>query len=189
MPKRKRKILNLQIRSNVPEPLADASPDRDLCQKCGAYLLAKRPFMRAFVPRKWTGKLLLVGERPGQDEDNNSGRPFTGAAGQILAQLLREGRYQAEDAAMTNGVRCAHPDNAEPTMTQIRCCRPFLLTEILELKPEAVLGVGTWATRALTNDGRASVTSTRGRRIDLPMDITTLDGPGPDGPGASEGGI
>ena len=153
----------------VPEPLSSAGPARPDCITCGLWKRAKRPFMRPFVPRGWAKRLLVVGEAPGGDEDERSGRPFTGPAGKLLTKLLGEAGFGDADVALANAVRCRPPANRTPTMRQIRCCRPFLETVLRGSAPAAVLGMGATALRALTNDGsRQSVTAERGRDIEVP---------------------
>ncbi len=164
----KPKAIPLAKQCLVAEDPATASPDRPLCQKCGAFNKARVPFMKAQVPAKWTGRLLIVGERPGQDEDQKSGYPFSGPSGKLLRQMLREAGFEYDEVAFTNATRCADPKNATPTTEQIRCCRPFLLWELERLNPQRVLGVGAKAGVALTNDGGLTVKGTRGRVLVVP---------------------
>lgn len=124
--------------------------------------------MRPFVPKGWTGRLLIVGEAPGADEDELSGRPFTGAAGKLLRTLWREAGYDDLDVALANSVRCRPRKNATPSMRQVRACRAFTVRVIEQLKPRSVLGVGTTALRSLSNQGTGSVTDNRGRQITVP---------------------
>jgi DNA polymerase len=119
--------------------------------------------MSAQIPPDWTRRILLVGEAPGAHEDQTSQHPFSGKSGTLLRQTLADAGFGEGDVAFTNSVRCRPPGNGTPTMTQIRCCRPFLLTELDDLAPQAVLGVGTTAARALTNNGAATVQALRGR--------------------------
>lgn len=125
--------------------------------------------MKPTVPRGWTGRLLVVGEAPGRHEDEVSGRPFTGPAGRLLWRLLRRAGYTKRDVALVNACRCRPPQNATPTMRQIRACRPFLLRVLHALRPACVVALGATALRAITNDGRAAqVTAARGRRLPVP---------------------
>lgn len=124
--------------------------------------------MRPFVPIGWTRRLLLVGEAPGEDEDENSGRPFTGRAGKLLRELYQLAGYQDIDIALVNSVRCRPRDNATPSMREVRACRSFLLRAIEQTHPEAILGLGNIALAALTNSGNLSVTSHRGRDLEIP---------------------
>ena len=165
---KKEKTLPLDRLCLEPEDLENATPFRPLCGKCGLFLKAKRPFMEAQVSQNWTRRLLIVGERPGQDEDKKSGHPFSGKSGKLLRGWLADKGFSQDDVAFTNATRCGGPDNTKPTMTQIRCCRPFLLWELENLKPETVLALGNSALAAVTNDGQASVTRSRGRLLDVP---------------------
>ena len=126
-----------------PEPLENASPDRPLCQKCGLFRFAKTPFMKPFIPEGYTHRALGVGEAPGKHEDEVSGRPFTGKAGELLDKKLKETGWSKKDVALHNATICRPQNNAEPTMTQIRCCRPFLLQVIRDLNPRFIIGFGT----------------------------------------------
>lgn len=115
------------------------------------------------VPPDWDRRLLVVGERPGQHEDGVSGRPFTGPSGQLLRELLA--RAGAGSCAFTTAVRCGGPDDATPTMAQIRACRPVLLRTLAELRPRAVLLVGQAALRSALDRGDVQVATHRGRNL------------------------
>lgn len=153
------------------EPFSAAHPLRVGCQECGLFQFCRTPFLRPWVPKGWHGgrRVLAVGEGPGEDEDERTHRPFTGPAGQLLVNLLREAGYRREDVAFDNSVRCRPKGNATPVMGQIRACRPFLLRVIEVLRPALVIGLGATALRALTNDGsRQNVTRERGRLLTCP---------------------
>lgn len=154
----------------VPEDPAGACPQRALCERCTLFREAKSPFMLPTVPKDWTGRLLVIGERPGQDEDKRSGQQFTGASGKLLRKWLEEHGFSAQDVAYHNATMCGGPDNRTPSMEQIKCCRPFLLHTINTLAPKTVLGVGGSALKGLTNDGGATVTRSRGRLLEIPID-------------------
>lgn len=168
---KKPKKIPLEKLCLVPEDPDMASPDRDLCTRCKLHEGATTPFMPPQIPEGWTKRLLIVGERPGQDEDKKSGHPFSGRSGVLLRKWLTEEGFGAQDVAFTNATRCGGPDNTTPTMLQIRCCRPFLLWELAKLQPETVLGVGDSSRRAFTNEGPGSVTTSRGRLLDVPVRV------------------
>lgn len=132
------------------------------------YATCKTPFLRPFVPQGWTGLLLLVGEGPGEDEDERSGRPFTGRAGKLLRSLYTDSGYTDRDIALVNAVRCRPPENATPSMSQVRACRAFVLRAIEVLRPRIIVGLGGSALRALTNNGDNNVTKARGKLLDVP---------------------
>lgn len=167
------KKLSLLARSKIAEDPSTAGPERDLCQRCKLDKTCQTPYMNPTPPANWTGKLLGVGEAPGADEDERSKRFFSGKAGQLLYKLLvaaglRVGEGSTpSDATFWNTVRCRPPNNATPTMEQIRCCRPYLLHKIQTLKPLVVLALGVSAIKALTNNGDASVVKSRGRPLKM----------------------
>lgn len=150
---KKPKPLTLAARSKLCEPFDAASPERDLCQKCELFQSAEKPFAPVLVPPDWTGEILIVDEQPSQDK----------RVDKALAALLAEAGYPRRSVAMAYAVRCA--GTAEPSMAQIRCCRPFLLQAIKELAPRTLLGIGTVTAKAIKNDGQANVTTLRGRVV------------------------
>lgn len=152
----------------VEERLSVASAERLWCQKCALYMHCKTPFIKPFVPAGWTRRMLLVGEAPGGDEDERSGRPFTGRAGKLLREVWQRAGYQDADVALVNAVRCRPRKNATPSMSAVRACRPFLLRAIRLLTPQLVVGLGGTALRALRNHGDANVTKARGRLLSCP---------------------
>ena len=86
----KAKTIPLEQRCVGIEDVRGALPERPDCQRCGLFEKAKTPFMWAQVPTDWTHRLLIVGERPGQDEDKKSGHPFSGQSGKMLRGRLQE---------------------------------------------------------------------------------------------------
>jgi uracil-DNA glycosylase family 4 len=153
----------------LSERLSSASHERFGCVSCG---LAKRcgtPFIKPYVPAGWESgrRILLLGEGPGGDEDK-AGRPFVGRAGKLLQRLWKLAGYRDVDIALHNAVRCRPPGNATPTVSQMRACRPFVLRTIEVLRPHVIIGLGTTAAKSLTNLGNASVTSCRGRLLQVP---------------------
>lgn len=164
MPKEKKPKIN----PLVSEKLSIASSERFGCTICTLFRTCKTPFLKPFVPVGWTGLLLLVGEGPGEDEDERSGRPFTGRAGRLLRDLYRTAGFNERDIALVNAVRCRPVDNATPSMSQVRACRSFVLRTIEVLRPRIIVGLGGSALRALTNHGDNNVTRNRGRLLTVP---------------------
>jgi len=144
------------------EGLSGASPDRVACQRCKLFQTCQTPFLLPYVPKDWTGLLLLVGEAPGEDEDERSGEPFTGRAGRLLSSLLVRAGYGPTDVAMVNAVRCRPGDNRTPHMPEVRACRPFLARVIQRLRPQYLIALGVTAAKSLSNED-VSVTKLRGR--------------------------
>jgi len=100
------------------------------------------------VDGKGRRKILICGEAPGSDEDQQ-GIPFVGKMGQFLQEELdRVGIDMREDCWITNSARCRPPDNKYPPRT-VDYCRPYLIQAVKELKPEIILLLGNYAVQSL----------------------------------------
>lgn len=87
------------------------------------------------------GRLLVVGEAPGADEDR-SGRGFVGDAGIKLRTLLSGSGLSEKDYWVANICRCRPPDNRKPKVQEIKACLPYLKSLIAEVQPKVILAVG-----------------------------------------------
>jgi DNA polymerase len=95
--------------------------------------------------------LLAIGEGPGADEDA-SGRPFVGAAGQLLdKELISIAIDRRENCFIANTVKCRPPGNRDPAPDELAACAPFLQRQITLLAPKAILALGRIASHALLN--------------------------------------
>jgi len=111
------------------------------CCKCPLCKTRTKP-----VPGEGSGKVMLVGEAPGREEDLE-GRPFVGRAGKLLRQKLREVGF--DEVYITNVVKCRPPNNRTPHKEEVEACKPYLEEEICCLKPELVIALGKTASKAL----------------------------------------
>ncbi len=91
-----------------------------------------------------TAEILFIGEAPGKDEDLQ-GRPFVGAAGKFLNQMLAEIGLKREDVFITNVVKHRPPDNRDPLPEEIEKCSDFLKAQVLLLKPLLIVTLGRHA--------------------------------------------
>ena len=106
-------------------------------------------------------RLLFVGEAPGADEDA-SGRPFVGKAGQLLNKIIEAIGLKREDILIGNVNRCRPPGNRQPTTEEARTCKPFLLREINVVRPEVIVVLGNTAMKNLL-DTKEGITRLRGQ--------------------------
>jgi uracil-DNA glycosylase len=117
------------------------------CGACGLYLKCQSPKMEVWGQGK--RKVLVVGEAPGQTEDDE-GRPFIGKAGQFLRDTLEQIEIDLDqDCWVTNSLICRPPNNATPDLKQIEYCRPNLLNTINRLFPNVVVLLGRSAVSSL----------------------------------------
>jgi DNA polymerase len=99
--------------------------------------------------------VLVVGEGPGAEEDA-SGRPFVGPAGQLLDRMLAAiGLSRAENCYIANVVKCRPPMNRDPAPDEQAACIGYLERQVALLKPKAILAAGRVPAQALlgTKDG------------------------------------
>ena len=105
-------------------------------------------------------KLMIVGEAPGQDEDEQ-GRPFVGRSGQLLDRILDSVGIYRDDAYVTNMVKYRPPGNRNPTTQEIQQSEPLLLEQIKLIRPQVISTLGNVPTQYFigTKDG---ITKTHG---------------------------
>jgi DNA polymerase len=106
-------------------------------------------------------RLMFIGEAPGADEDR-TGRPFVGRAGQLLTKMINAMGLQRESVYITNVLKTRPPNNATPTLDEARLCAPYLYEQIGAIRPEAIVTLGLPATRLLLGTDQ-SMSSLRGR--------------------------
>jgi DNA polymerase len=91
-----------------------------------------------------TADLMFVGEGPGYNEDRQ-GRPFVGAAGGFLNDLLASVGLRREDVFITNMVKCRPPSNRDPFPGEIDACAKYLDAQIEAIKPKVIVPLGRHA--------------------------------------------
>jgi DNA polymerase len=89
-------------------------------------------------------QIMFIGEGPGRDEDEQ-GRPFVGAAGKFLTQMLELAGYKREDVFITNVVKHRPPQNRDPMPDEILACWPYLEEQIKAIKPKVIVTLGRHA--------------------------------------------
>jgi len=113
------------------------------CKRCPLYKTRKNA-----VPGEggFKKKIMFVGEAPGRREDE-LGRPFVGAAGKFLDELLASIGLSREDVYITNIVKCRPPGNRDPTDEEIKLCSPYLDRQIAVMKPRVICPLGRFSAR------------------------------------------
>ena len=85
--------------------------------------------------------IMFVGEAPGAQEDRE-GRPFVGASGKFLGEMLESIGLEREQVFITNIVKFRPPDNRDPSQEEIKACLPYLLEQIQVIAPVLVVFLG-----------------------------------------------
>jgi len=96
--------------------------------------------------------IMFIGEGPGFHE-NQQGRPFVGAAGQFLEELLASIGLKREQVFITNIVKCRPPGNRDPLPEEIEACKQYLDRQIALIKPKVIVTLGRFSmARAFPNE-------------------------------------
>ena len=89
-------------------------------------------------------KIVMIGEAPGRNEAK-TGRPFCGAAGKVLDELLKHVGLERNSIYITNIVKDRPPENRDPTAEEIRVYGPFLDQQINIIQPKVIVTLGRYA--------------------------------------------
>jgi len=88
--------------------------------------------------------IVFIGEAPGREEDKQ-GKPFVGAAGRLLDEMLKDIDFTREDVYVSNVVKYRPPSNREPTGEEKDACRRWLNAELLFIEPKVIITLGSHA--------------------------------------------
>lgn len=139
------------------------------CTRCG--LAAGRTNI-VFGDGNPSGKLMLIGEGPGKDEDEQ-GRPFVGRAGQLLDRILTAINLTRQDVYIANIVKCRPPNNRVPTRAEAVACLPYLYRQIELIKPRIIVLLGSTALQNLIGP-EARITKMRGQWLESKSGIKIM---------------
>ncbi len=109
--------------------------------------------------------IMFVGEAPGFHEDQQ-GRPFVGAAGQFLEELLESIGMTREDVYITNVIKCRPPGNRDPLPEEINACEPYLDRQIGLVQPTMIVTLGRFSMARAFPKARISRIHGQPRKID-----------------------
>jgi len=129
------------------------------CRKCEE--LACSRTQTVFGAGSSMPRVVFFGEAPGADEDR-TGEPFVGAAGQLLNKIIQASQMRREDVYILNSLKCRPPGNRTPIDSEIENCRRFFEAQLDILQPEFIVCLGAVAVRAVLQTTE-SVGRLRGR--------------------------
>lgn len=140
------------------------------CTRCPLYQTATNPVPGTGNPR---AGLMVVGEAPGATEDQQ-GKPFVGAAGQLLTKILSAIQLTRNDVFITNVLKHRPPLNRNPQPHEVQACSPYLLRQLELVRPKAILALGTFASQTLlqTNQSIGSLRGAVHRYYGIPLVVT-----------------
>ncbi|RLE92946.1 MAG: uracil-DNA glycosylase [Thermoprotei archaeon] len=148
------------------EELSKINKEIAKCTRCKLSLYRTKPVPGEGNPY---AKVMFIGEAPGRFEDLQ-GRPFVGAAGKLLTELLNGIGLSREEVFITNVVKCRPPNNRDPREDEIKLCSSFLERQIEIIDPDVIVTLGRHSTRYIL--GRAgykvdSIMRVRGREFEI----------------------
>lgn len=131
------------------------------CERC-KYVVGQRP-----VPGEGSSEaeIMFIGEAPGAKE-NETGRPFVGAAGQFLQEMLNSIGLERQDVFIANVIKYQPPGNRDPEPDEIRLQLPFLLKQIAIIKPKLICFLGRHSMGALLPDLGRTISQVHGELIE-----------------------
>ena len=140
------------------------------CKRCPLWSTATNCVPGEGSPK---AQLVCVGEAPGEQEDL-SGRPFVGKAGQLLTKILAAIDLQREDVFICNVLKHRPPGNRNPLPDEVTACSPYLVRQIELIRPKVILAFGTFAAQTLL-ETKLSIGKLRGtvhRYYGVPLIVT-----------------
>lgn len=130
------------------------------CRVCTACRLAETRRTVVFGNGDPDARLMVVGEGPGEDEDR-TGLPFVGRAGQLLDRILEAAGIPRASVFVSNMVKCRPPGNRNPQPDEIAACDHWLLDQIRLVRPQVIVTLGNVPTQYFLKT-KVGITRTRG---------------------------
>ena len=128
------------------------------CTRCPLAYAGRRKIV--FGDGDPSARLMFIGEGPGADEDE-SGVPFVGKAGQLLNNMIAAMGLKREEVYIANIVKCRPPANRQPEYVEATTCSQFLVKQIDIVRPEVIVALGATAATYLLGV-KQSLASLRG---------------------------
>ena len=127
------------------------------CTRCPLYRTRTHAVVSDGTPQ---ARLVFIGEAPGRDEDLQ-GKPFVGAAGQLLTKMILAMGFTREEVYICNVLKDRPPGNRTPLPEEMEACMPFLHEQLDIVQPSVICTLGAVATKALLGPD-ISITKVRG---------------------------
>ncbi len=126
---------------NPEETLQQIAAEVSVCTRCPLHKSRKKA-----VPGEGpaNSEIMFIGEGPGFHE-NEQGRPFVGAAGQFLDQLLAQAGLKRSEVWIGNVVKCRPPNNRDPLPEELEACDGYLERQIAAINPKIIVTLGRFS--------------------------------------------
>jgi len=141
--------------------LRELQRDVETCTRCPFLKDRTKPVFGEGDP---DAQLVFVGEAPGREEDLQ-GRPFVGAAGQLLTKMIEAMGFTRDAVYICNVVKSRPPGNRTPLPEEVEICKPYLEKQLAIIRPRVICALGSVAAKALLGPDIA-ITQVRGHVLD-----------------------
>ncbi|MDP3702771.1 MAG: uracil-DNA glycosylase [Candidatus Omnitrophota bacterium] len=139
------------------ERLGALAHEVERCRRCPLYRTRTHAVVSDGTPE---ARLMFIGEAPGRDEDLQ-GKPFVGAAGQLLTKMIQAMGLRREDVYICNVLKDRPPGNRTPEPDEVEACLPFLREQIAIVRPSVICVLGAVAAKAMLGP-HVAITKIRG---------------------------
>jgi uracil-DNA glycosylase len=147
---------------SAEETLAQIAKEVGVCTNCALHKSRKKS-----VPGEGPAQaeIMFIGEGPGFHE-NEQGRPFVGAAGKFLDQLLAQAGVTRADVWIGNVVKCRPPENRDPLPDELSACNLYLERQIEAINPSIIVTLGRFSMGKFMPGAKISQVHGQMRKID-----------------------
>ena len=144
------------------ELLSDIAKQISLCKNCELHISRKLS-----VPGEGpiSSRIMFIGEGPGFHE-NQQGRPFVGAAGKFLEELLENASLKRNEVFITNVVKCRPPGNRDPQEVELVACSQYLDQQIKIIDPDVIVTLGRFSMAKFFGNVKISQVHGQAKMID-----------------------
>jgi len=146
---------------SVEDTLAQIAKEVAVCKNCALHKSRNKS-----VPGEGpdTAEIMLIGEGPGFHE-NEQGRPFVGASGNFLSQLLEQGGLKRTDVFICNVVKCRPPNNRDPEIDELTACNKYLERQIEAINPSIIVTLGRFSMNKFVPGAKISAIHGQMRKV------------------------
>jgi DNA polymerase len=147
---------------SAEETIAQIAKEVSACIKCALHEGRKKS-----VPGEGpaAAEIMFIGEGPGFHE-NEQGRPFVGAAGKFLDQLLAQADVTRADVFIANVVKCRPPGNRDPLPEELAACDIYLEAQIKAINPSIIVTLGRFSMGKFVSGAKISAIHGQMRKVD-----------------------
>jgi uracil-DNA glycosylase family 4 len=147
---------------SAEETIAQIAKEVSACTKCKLHEGRKKS-----VPGEGpaNAEIMFIGEGPGFHE-NEQGRPFVGAAGKFLDQLLAQADLTRTDVWIGNVVKCRPPSNRDPMPEELAACDAYLEAQIKAINPSIIVTLGRFSMGKFVSGAKISAIHGQMRKVD-----------------------